>query len=134
MPIDRKDPYLMEPFEGIPVLASGFTMPGASGGLNKALSVNGLELHKGDRVTLAINCEVKQLNFPPVPDTDGVQRVHVLNVEGVAIIDEAMVAEAIDAQRLKVEEAQGVKRLPPGDADAYADDDEPDDPGDAPAE
>jgi hypothetical protein len=123
----------MEPFEGIPVVSSGFTMPGASGGLNAALTVNNMELHKDDEIVLAVSCRVKQLNFPAVKDTDGVQRVHVLDVKGVAVIDEDAVAEALEAQRVRVEEAQGIKRLPPGDADVY-DDDEPDDPGDAPTE
>ena len=134
MPTDRKDPYLMEPFEGIPVVSSGFTMPGASGGLNKALTVNNLELHKDDEGVFAVSWKVKQINFPGVKDTDGVQRVHVLDITGVAVIDGDVVAEALEAQRLRVEEAQGLLRLPPGDVDVYADDDEPDDPGDAPSE
>jgi hypothetical protein len=134
MTIDERTHDPMQPFEGIPVVSSGFTMPGASGGLNAALTVNNLELHKDDEIVLAISCKVRALNFPPVKDTDGVQRVHVLDVKGVAVIDEDTVAEALEAQRVRVEEAQGIKRLPPGDADVYSDDDEPDDPGDAPAE
>lgn len=113
----------LQPFEGTAVVSSGFTMPGASGGLNKALTVNDLELHKGDKLTLAIECTVKQLNFPPVKDTDGVQRVHVLDVDGVAVIDGATVAEAIQAQALRVERAMGVERLPDGDTDPYTDPD-----------
>lgn len=123
----------MEPFEGTPVVSSGFTMPGASGGLNAALTVNNLELHKDEEITLAISCKVRQLNFPSVKDTDGVQRVHVLDVKGVAVIDSDTVAEAIEAQRLRVEQATGVNRMPDGSGDvgaAYEDGDEPDEPGD----
>lgn len=112
----------LQPFEGVPVVSSGFTMPSASGGLNKALVVNDLELHQGDTITLAMECKVKQLNFPPVKDTDGVQRVHVLDVEGVAVIDGATVAEAIEQQRIRAQQARGVEELPFEDPDA------PDDP------
>lgn len=121
----------LTPFEGIPVVSSGFTMPTASGGLNKALTVNNLELHKDDEVTFAVHCKVKQLNFPAVRDTDGVQRVHVLDVLGVAVIDESTVADALEAQRVRVEEARGVTRLPYDDTDDAQDVDDPAD--DAPA-
>lgn len=127
----------LQAFEGVPVVSSGFTMPGASGGLNKALTVNNLELHRDDEVTLAIRCKVKQLNFPPVKDTDGVQRVHVLDIEGVAVIDGDTVQAALDAQRERVDEAAGIRRLPAGngaEGDAYVDPDDADDPGDTPVE
>lgn len=124
---------MLQPFEGIAVLSSGVVMPGASGGLNKALVVDDLELHKGEEVTIAVQCKVKELRFPPVKDTDGVQRVHVLTVENAAVIDRDTVDAALDAQREKVEAAAGIQRLPYGDGDpgdAYTDPDQPDDPGD----
>lgn len=117
----------LQAFEGTPVLSSGVTMPGASGGLNKALTVNGLELHKGDKVVLAVECTVAELRFPPVKDTDGVQRVHVLKVENAAVIDDATVGEALEAQRVKVEEAKGITALPFEDPDPAADVDDPTD-------
>ncbi|HMJ75129.1 MAG TPA: hypothetical protein VK507_04105 [Iamia sp.] len=119
----------LQPFEGSPVLSSGVTMPGASGGLNKALTVNGMELHKGDSVVLAVECTVAELRFPPVKDTDGVQRVHVLHVDNAAVIDHTVVAAALEAQLLKVEESKGVTRLPYADTDEAEDSDDPADDG-----
>jgi len=116
-------------FEGLPVLSSGVTMPGASGGLNKALTVSGLELHKDDEVVLAVHCKVSELRFPPVPDTNGVQRVHVLKVENATVIDHGTVADALEAQRVKVEESRGVTRLPYADTDEADDSDYPADDG-----
>jgi hypothetical protein len=111
---------------GMQIVSSGFTMPGASGGLNKALTVNDMELDPHETITLAVNARVKQLNFPPVKDTDGYQRVHVLEVLGVAVVDEETVAGAIQAQALKVEQAAGVTRLPyPPDEDPATDTDDP---------
>lgn len=109
-------------FEGRDVIASGVEMPGASGGLNKALAVDGLELHHGDRVLLVVDTEVVKVRFDPVKDTDVLQRVHVLRVDNAAQVDEQTVQDALDQQRIKVEEAAGVTRLP------YSDTDEADDP------
>jgi hypothetical protein len=111
-------------FEGHPVYASGIEMPGASGGLNKALRVNDLELHHGDKGTIAISYEVTKVRFDPVRDTEGLERVHVLTVTGAAEIPDDMVAEALEQQAIRVEEAKGVKRLPLDSDDPDAD--EPD--------
>lgn len=100
------------PVGHLTILGSGLTMPGASGGLNKALAVNGMEREPGDEFVLAVSVRVKQLNFPPVKDTEGFQRVHVLEVLNAAEIDPETVEEALQAQARRVEEAQGIQRLP----------------------
>lgn len=115
----------LSPFEGHDVIASGVEMPGAGGGLNKALRVNHLELHHGDRVVIVLDCEVTKLRFDSVKDTEALERVHVLRVDNATTIDEALVSEALEAQRIRVEEAQGVHRLPM-DGDHTTDPDTPD--------
>lgn len=111
-------------FEGRPVLSTAFEMPGASGGLNSALAVDGLVLHHGDKGHLVLEYETVKVRFDPIKDTDGVQRVQVLKVLMAAQIDGADVADSLDKQRIRVEEAAGVTRIP------YPDSDPADDPGD----
>jgi hypothetical protein len=110
----------LDSFEGHDVIASGVEMPGASGGLNKALRVSDLQLHHGDRVTLVLDCEVVKLRFDEVKDSDSLERIHVLRVHNAAPIDGDVVVEVLEQQRRRVEEAKGVQSLP------YADVDEPD--------
>lgn len=112
----------MQPFEGREVIKSGMTLPGASGGLNKALAVDELEKHIGDKFTVAIDVEVRDVSFKGVKDTQALERVTVLTIDNATIIDRDIVAEALEAQRERVEQAGGVHRL------QYEDGDEPDDP------
>lgn len=115
----------LQQFEDHQVFASGIEMPGAGGGLNAALRVDEMELHHGDTVTIVIEAQVVKVRFDPIKDVDGLQRVHVLRVENAAQIDSTLVDEVLEKQRIRVEEAAGVKRLPYGD-----DVDDADDPGD----
>lgn len=117
----------LAPFEGRDVIATGVEMPGASGGLNKALAVSALELHHGEKAYLILETEVVKVRHDPVKDTDCLQRVHVLRVENATTIDEGAVREALDAQVLRQEAAAGVQRLP---LDETTDDDPADDPED----
>lgn len=119
----------LEDFEGKEVLSSGVEMPGASGGLNKALVVDDIEWHHKDKGVLVIEYEVTKVRFDPVKDTNGLQRIHVLKVTNASQVDTDLVADLLAEQAKRVEESQGVHRLP------YTDPDEADDPGDdAPAE
>ena len=111
-------------FEGRPILSTGFELPGASGGLNAALAVDGLILHHGDKTHLVLEVDTVKVRFDPIKDTEGVQRVQVLKVLMAAQIDADAVADALDKQRIRVEEAAGVTRIP------YPDDDPADEPGD----
>jgi hypothetical protein len=125
----------LQPFEGRQVLSSGVKLVGASTGLNKALIVDDLELPIGEKLTIAVEVEVRDVDFTKVKDTDGLQRIHVLNIENATRIDADTVAEAMEAQRLKIEERAGVTRLPYDEAEDDAEDvDDPDDDTPAPVE
>lgn len=113
----------MLPFEGHDVIASGVEMPGASGGLNKALGVNALELHHGDPCYLILETRVEKVRHDKIKDTDALQRVHVLKVLNATPIDEGAVREALDEQVKLQEAAAGIQRLP---LDETTDNDEPD--------
>jgi len=116
----------LTPFEDRDVVASGIEMPGASGGLNKALAVNSLEMHHGERGTVVIEFEVVKVRHDKVKDTDVLERIHVLRVDNAAIIDPGLVEELLEQQRRRVEEAKGVQSLPYDDDEA----DDVDDPAD----
>jgi hypothetical protein len=119
----------MTPFEGHDVIASGVEMPGASGGLNKALAVNALELHHGEPCYLIVETKVEKVRHDKVKDTDYLQRIHVLKVLNASPIDEGSVREALDTQARLQEEAAGIQRLPLADGET-GDADEPDEPTD----
>jgi len=107
-----------ESFEGREVVGSGVELPGASGGLNKALAVNAIEWHHGHKGTLVIEYEVAKVRFEPVGDTQALQRVHVCKVLGAAEVDSDLVGEVLEQQKVRIEEADGVHRLKYVDPDA----------------
>lgn len=102
----------MSDFEGHDVIAYGIEMPGASGGLNKALRIDKLVLHHGQTVRVVIEAEVVKVRHDIVKDTDALERTHVLKVQNAAVVGEELVAEILDAQRKRNEEAQGIHALP----------------------
>jgi hypothetical protein len=121
----------LEPFEEHDVIASGVEMPGASGGLNKALAVNELEHHHGDRVILAIDATVVKVRFDEVPDTNGcLQRVHVLRVNNAVPISAKAVERELDRQQDRRDKAAGITKLPGITPEAQEDPDAPDTPED----
>lgn len=114
------------PFGDRDVIESAIEMPGAGGGFHAALAVDNLELEHHDRVTIAVEVDVRKVRFdlvdPNDEDCEELTRVHVLKVINAAVIDRKVVAEALQAQRRKVEEAKGNQELPFADPD----DDTPD--------
>jgi hypothetical protein len=114
-------------FDGRDVVASGIEMPGASGGLNKALRVDNLELHHNDTVHVVIEAQVRKVRFDKIDeDAPVLERVHVLKVQNAAIIGADAVAELLAQQRKRVEEAAGVHHLPFDEAGDVPDEDVPD--------
>jgi hypothetical protein len=109
-------------FEGDPVIAIGIEVPGLSGGLNDALRVDPVELHKGEECVLIVRGTVAKIRFEPVKDSESWQRVHILKVEEAGLVDGAVVdgllaaqREKIEAARIDAERAQGIHRLPLAD-------------------
>jgi hypothetical protein len=113
-------------FEGRDVIASGIEMPGASGGLNAALAIDGLELHHGDTGAIVIQYEVTKVRFDPVKGTEALQRNHVLGITNASQVDMELVADLLKRQmdrneeaRKAAKEAEGIHELP-FDPDAEA--------------
>jgi hypothetical protein len=103
-PLDKLE--ALTPFEGTAVIGTGIEISGAAGGLSDALAVDPLELHKGDRVYVLIEGEVGKIRFDPVKGVDGLNRVHVLSVTGVAIVDKEFAQDALDEQAREACEAE----------------------------
>lgn len=99
-------------FEGQPVNAVGLEIRNSAGGLNESMKTDPVELHIGDEVTVTMRCKVTKIRHDPLKDADGLRRVHILDASDATIIDDELVATAIDAQKKRIEERNGVKRLP----------------------
>lgn len=121
----------LTPFEGRPVISVGLESPGAAGGLRDALTVDPVEFSHDQLVAVILIGPVAKIRFEEVKDTDGLRRVHVMQVDEAAIIDPAAVEGLLADQREKVQAAiieaerqQGIHRLPTGDGDGDEDDPE----------
>lgn len=106
----------LTPFEDSEVLAVGIEVRNAAGGLNEAMSIDPVELHKGDEITVVLRCVVDKIRFDGIKDTNGLRRVHILHANDAAIVDDDVVSEALDRQSDRIrkakEEASGMIRLP----------------------
>ena len=99
-------------FDDKDVLSTSIAITSAGDGLSKALAVDPQLLHHGEKVYVVLECEVTNVSFPPVKDTDGVSRKHTLKAGMATIVDKELVADVLDAQLAKLEEAAGITRLP----------------------
>lgn len=104
----------LTPFEGSAVLSAGVEVRNAAGGLNEALGIEPEEYHKDDEVTVIMRCTVKGVRFDKVKDTDGLKRVHIMTANTAAIVDDSFGADVLEKQRIKIEEAKGVRNLDAG--------------------
>jgi hypothetical protein len=112
-------------FEGEDVLIAQVAIRAAGDGLSKALAVHPTLLHRGDKVFVVLECEVKKIAFSGIKDTDTLARIHDLTTLNATLIDEAAVRAALDATKKAIEEANGISTLPYGQT---VDPDEADDP------
>jgi hypothetical protein len=104
-------------FEGRDVLTSSVAVTNAGDGLSQAMSVDRVALHHGDTVYVVLECEVVDVQFPTIRDTDGCNRKHKLRAGTATIVDKATVIAVIDEQRAKIEAARGVEQLPLDDTE-----------------
>lgn len=105
----------LTPFDGSTVLSVGIAVTGAGDGLSEALAVDPVEYHLGEIVHVVLECEVAKVRFDPVKDSNGVRRVHFFKAGNATIVDGSLVADALESQQRRIEEAAGVHRLELGD-------------------
>lgn len=111
-------------FEGRPVLGTAIKITNAGDGLSAAVAVDPAIHHHGDKVFVVLETEVANVAHPPVKDTNGVTRLHTLKTVAATIVDEDMVRDVLDAQKVRIERAAGIHTLPfAGDEDERSDED-----------
>ncbi len=99
-------------FEGRQVVGAGVEITNAGDGLSQALGVDPVKLSIGERVYVVLECEVKRIKFDAVKDAPSHRlRTHVLRTEAATLIDDHLVADAIEKQKIRIEEKSGVHRL-----------------------
>lgn len=104
-------------FEGRDIVQTAVAVTNAGDGLSQSLTVEPQILHVGDTGAVVLEYEVTKIGFAPVKDTEVLVRVATLRAGNATLIDRAVVADALDANTVKIEQARGVTRLPLGDPD-----------------
>lgn len=108
-------------FDGLDVITSSVAITNAGDGLSQAMSIDRRQLHHGETVYVVLECEVVDIQFPKIKDTESLNRKHNLRAGTATIVEKDAVIEVIDEQRVKIERAQGVEQLPLGDGDGDED-------------
>lgn len=120
----------LTPFESREVASIAIIVRNTGDGLSEAVSVDPVELHVGDEVTVAMRCVVEKIRFDPIKDTDALRRVQILKAGEATFLESETVDSALDEQLQRIEAAKGVQRLPLGDEDDEDLDDDEGGPGD----
>lgn len=107
-------------FEGSEVLGTKVKITKAGDGLSEAMSIEPQVLKQRTTVYVVLECGVGRVAFDPVDDTNGVMRVQTLVAGTATIVDEALVKEVLETQRLKNEAARGETSLNFGEGDEPA--------------
>ena len=95
-------------FDGHDVTAALVAVTGTAG-----LLIDGAgDIHIGDSGVIAIEWVCTALKGTTAKDTDGVDRVAVLKAGGATMIDPSIVHDALEQQRVTLERANGIQRLP----------------------
>lgn len=106
----------LKKFDGKDVIAAAVAITNAGDGLSAAMAVDPSELHHGETGYIVLEYEVAKVRFDPVKDAaNKLIRVHILKAGAATFIDDELVAEAIERQKVRIEEAAGVHRLPMDD-------------------
>jgi hypothetical protein len=99
----------LTPFEDIDVIRSAIEMPNAAGGFREALEVDNVELHHGSEGYIVLHYRVRKVRFDEVvkdEPEEGLERVHVFNVDAATFIDEEIVKATFDEQRERIDAAK----------------------------
>jgi hypothetical protein len=101
----------LTPFEGYDVLQVGIEITKAGDGLSDAMAVDPAEFHVGDTLHVVLECHLTKIRYEQINGVDALRRVHRLEAGTATIVDASLVADVLEAQRLAIEQAQGVTRL-----------------------
>lgn len=99
-------------FDGRDVIQATIAVTNAGDGLSKAMGVEPVPFHLGDKVYVVLECEVTRIGHAEIPDTGKLSRGHTFKAQAATIVDEDLVRVHLDEQTRRIEEAAGVHRLP----------------------
>lgn len=102
-------------FEGRDVMQSTIAITKAGDGLSKSVAVEPQEFHHGETVYVLIETEVTDVRYQEIAGTGTLRRVQTLATVLATIVDHEFADATLESQRIKIEEAKGVTRLPLGD-------------------
>jgi len=102
-------------FEGRDVLQATIKVTNAGDGLSEALGIEPVEYHLGETVYLVIEAEVSRVNYEEIKDTGALKRVHTFRAGHATMVEGQLVAKVLEDQRIALEKAKGVERLPMDD-------------------
>lgn len=102
----------LTPFESRDVASIAIIVRNTGDGLSEAVAVDPVELHVGEKVTVALECEVEKIRFDPIRDTDDLRRVQILKAGAATFIENKVVSKALAEQVKRIEAGKGVQRLP----------------------
>lgn len=96
----------LQPFEGRQVIGAAIEIPNAAGGLRDAMAIDPVELHHGEEGFLLFHYRTKKVRFDPIPKTDALTRVMVLDVDEGVFVDAEFAADHLAEQRQKITAAK----------------------------
>lgn len=106
-------------FDGMPIVRTSIAITNAGDGLSQAMRTEPRLLHQGDTVYVVLEAKVQEVHHVPVDKDDpgGVQvRKHKLKAGTATLVDaelvKAHIADQAERNRLAVEAARGVQRIP----------------------
>lgn len=109
-------------FEGKDVASVKAAIRNTGDGLSQSMSTDKVELHHGARVYVVLECLVDKVRFDPIKDSEQLDRVHMMKALDATIVDDELVADLMEAQVERNEQAQGVHKLPGMGAHGEGDD------------
>lgn len=102
-------------FEGRDVLQSTIKITNAGDGLSQAMAIAPTELHLDDTIYVVLETTVRKVQYQELGDTGTLKREQVLKAGVATIVESTLVAEVLEAQRVAIEKARGVERIPFGE-------------------
>ena len=102
-------------FEGRDIVQTSVAVTNAGDGLSQSLTVEPVILHVGDVGVVVLEYEVTKVGFVPVKDTEVLARVATLRAGNATLVDRDLVEGALEANKVKIEQARGITRLPLGE-------------------
>jgi len=98
-------------FEGRDVIGTKVAVSNAGDGLSEALAIDPNELVIGATYYVVLECVCDRIAHIAVKDTTSLQRVQRLRAGTASLVDKELVADVLEEQRVKNEQARGVERL-----------------------